>query len=539
MSTATGKSPVIMERYNVRDSSCWTQADTGVITTDSDVFRMPEERPLKVFEYDMRYANGAEKRGKCFIFNFSKFDNGDERKGTEKDKQRIMKLFREKLGFSVDVYDNLTKETMLKTLKKLGAEDYSGSRCLCVFVLSHGKDDAIRCSDDQAVQLSEVYAVFDPTFCKGLTDKPKLFFIEACRGVKKDTGVQYDGPVDTVLWSFTRTLPRFADVFVLYATCPGVVSYRNEREGTYFVQTLCEVLESNHHVMDFMTMMTIVNFYVAEQDIRVFSAEVEKQMPNISSTLRKSLLFAAPDAGEQCVCSCGTAMHNQVPCECEDKVTMTQPSSAAEESEHAFACKSTQEVKMGDELSRTQPCRAVAPSEQTTHSQVRPPSPRTEDNRYYPDADMNLKILSRTHIEWRPKGIRKLVKLGRCGLVDSIASTKFQLNGYLFQLDVTTNKESFYDMEVYVLLRMCSSANDDNLAWPFKTPYTIILHHPRDEDFAISKAGEFSPYFRACYLRPKAPSNVPVKYFSMPLEKLHRHGYVVNDSLHLSFKLHT
>ncbi|XP_064468132.1 caspase-7-like isoform X4 [Ornithodoros turicata] len=297
------------------DTSDGNVADSGGIERDSDVVTMPEQYPLDVLWYDMGYGNGARMRRKCVIFNFWKFAGGDERKGTEKDKERIRKVFGEKLGFDVDVHENLEKEAMLETLKKLAGEDHSRSCCLCLFVLSHGRDDIICCSDNQQIQLSDVYGQFDPTNCKGLTNKPKLFFIQACRGGEKDTGVQYDGTVDSDAWSFTRTVPRYADFFVFYATCPGVLSYRHPLEGSYFIQTLCEILERNHHVTDFMTMMTHVCHYVAEQDIPVSSAEVHKQMPNINSTLRKSLLFAAPAA----------------------KVTATQPSSAAQKCEHALA----------------------------------------------------------------------------------------------------------------------------------------------------------------------------------------------------------
>ena len=58
-----------------------------------------------------------------------------------------------------------------------------------------------------------------------LADKPKLFFIQACRGDDEDRGVvlQKDAKGDSDD-AFHHSLPREADFLFGYATPPGNVS---------------------------------------------------------------------------------------------------------------------------------------------------------------------------------------------------------------------------------------------------------------------------------------------------------------------------
>ncbi|XP_064468130.1 uncharacterized protein LOC135378895 isoform X2 [Ornithodoros turicata] len=412
------------------DTSDGNVADSGGIERDSDVVTMPEQYPLDVLWYDMGYGNGARMRRKCVIFNFWKFAGGDERKGTEKDKERIRKVFGEKLGFDVDVHENLEKEAMLETLKKLAGEDHSRSCCLCLFVLSHGRDDIICCSDNQQIQLSDVYGQFDPTNCKGLTNKPKLFFIQACRGGEKDTGVQYDGTVDSDAWSFTRTVPRYADFFVFYATCP------------------------------------------AEQDIPVSSAEVHKQMPNINSTLRKSLLFAAPAA----------------------KVTATQPSSAAQKCEHALA---------------------------RTTIKVRPTSPCIEYHE-----GRNLKISSPTEVIWRPQGVNKLLEMQPEQDSYRTESPHFLMMGYRFKLVLTIRIVLGLPF-LAVVLFLCPGPYDNDLTWPFNTPHTVTLMHKVMDTFNVQVKSNFPDSIVSSHQKPQ-----PECYKGRVYRLIHLNPFTIDDFTH-------
>ncbi|XP_064461803.1 uncharacterized protein LOC135371780 isoform X2 [Ornithodoros turicata] len=101
-----------------------------------------------------------------------------EQIGTEKDEDRIRRIFHEQLGFDVCVYENFKSEEFLKKLEELAGEDHSRTYCICVFLLNHGNDDAIICSDAKEIQLSKVYATFGRRNCEDLVEQPKLFFVQ-------------------------------------------------------------------------------------------------------------------------------------------------------------------------------------------------------------------------------------------------------------------------------------------------------------------------------------------------------------------------
>ncbi|XP_064468358.1 caspase-7-like isoform X2 [Ornithodoros turicata] len=467
-----------------RVSTCSMQVDSGVIRRDSGVIRIPEQLTQDDFWYDMGYENGARKLGQCVIINFSKVAGYPERIGTEKDVERIRMVFGGQLGFHVDVHDNLRKEAMLKTLEKLAGEDHSSSCCLCLFLLSHGKSDAIICSDGQEIQLSKVYTMFDPRNCKGLAAKPKLFFVQASRRDEVDIGVRHDGPAHTDAWSSTELLPGYDDFFGFYATSPGQHAYRDEYHGSFFIQTLCDVLERSFRFNDFLTMMTLVQFYVSEKEIP-FLNQMTKQMPNTCSTLRKNLRFAG------------------------------------------------QEVKMGDELSRTQPCRAVVHSEQRTHSQERPPSPRIENSRLKEDG--NLEIVSSTEIIWRPNKVQKFLMIAELMDDHHLFSAKFLMLGYMFHMRLRAiegNEKPYLEVALF----LCQGPNDDALTWPFNTEHAVTLKHPSDNDFYVEREAVLAAVHR--YQKPESEYNVGTIFIKLSLEKLKKHGFIHDDALCLSLKFY-
>ncbi|XP_064468180.1 caspase-6-like isoform X4 [Ornithodoros turicata] len=169
-------------------------------------------------------------------------------------------------------------------------------------------------------------------------------------------------------------------------------------------------------------------------------------------------------------------------------------------------------------------------------AEVRPPSPRIEDNQN-PIADRNLEVVSHTEIKWRPKGIRKLVKLGEVGGNYRIASTTFMLKGYTFELEVTAGDKDGKP-HLAAALRLCPCRNEDNLEWPFNTPYTITLCHPHDEDYTIPVPAVFGSHTRTSYVRPQGGRNPGVRFFLIPLEAFQQRHYVIDDALCLSLKLH-
>jgi len=87
----------------------------------------------------------------------------------------------------------------------------------------------------------------------------------------------------------TGALPAEADFLLAYATIPGYVSWRNPKNGSWFISALVSVvleMGEKEHLMD---MLTEVNRRVAEE----FKSSLgkSKQIPGPVSMLRKRLYF--------------------------------------------------------------------------------------------------------------------------------------------------------------------------------------------------------------------------------------------------------
>jgi len=89
-------------------------------------------------------------------------------------------------------------------------------------------------------------------------------------------------------------IPTEADFLLAYSASPGYFSWRNNVDGSWFVQALVRVFREYHDQLDLMGMLTIVNQHVAYDFQSCTDAEFTndmKQMPCIVSTLTKLLKF--------------------------------------------------------------------------------------------------------------------------------------------------------------------------------------------------------------------------------------------------------
>lgn len=137
--------------------------------------------------------------------------------------------------------------------------DHSKADCLIVVVMSHGIPNKIFAQDD-AYDVKLLWNKFTPNYCPTLTGKPKLFFIQACRGTSLDHGVQIR--TDAVN-DCSYTLPLMADILVMYSTVYGYYSWRSPKNGAYFIQSLVQQLNRYGYSRDLLTILTFVNKQVA------------------------------------------------------------------------------------------------------------------------------------------------------------------------------------------------------------------------------------------------------------------------------------
>ncbi len=88
-------------------------------------------------------------------------------------------------------------------------------------------------------------------------------------------------------------IPVLADLLIMYSTSEGYYSFRNQDEGSWFIQSLTSELKDNQQE-ELMTILTGVNRRVAysfQSNIPKSKMDACKQMPNIVSMLTKAFYF--------------------------------------------------------------------------------------------------------------------------------------------------------------------------------------------------------------------------------------------------------
>ncbi|XP_078071198.1 caspase-3b [Mustelus asterias] len=249
--------------------------------------------PDQYMKYNMNY----EHTGTCIIFNNKNFHprtGMSQRNGTDVDAGNLVKTF-QKLGFHVAVYTDQTCDEMVERLKNAAKRDYSQMASFVCIFLSHG-DDGILYGTDGFQEIKELTSYFKGNQCRSLIGKPKLFFIQACRGDQFDGGVETDSATEENSENSThlRKLPIEADFLYAYSTAPGYYSWRNTGNGSWFIQSLCYILDKHGKELELMQLLTRVNHKVAlefESSTSTEACNEKKQIPCIISMLTKELYF--------------------------------------------------------------------------------------------------------------------------------------------------------------------------------------------------------------------------------------------------------
>ena len=254
----------------------------------------------------------AGPRGITLIINNASFARHPEhgkqlpRHGSEVDVSRVKTLF-DALDFSVQTQQDLSKEQLLQELSNVICnQDHSAYDCFVLWLMSHGRSRGeVFCSDGDTILIQNLHDMFSE--CKTLSGKPKLFFIQACRGFGEDVGVKAspDSDISSLnqanrSYESTKVdsvIPTHSDFLYAFSTVDEYMSYRNENEGTHYVRCFVEAFRehvAHDHILD---ILTVVNHEVSKIDTQRPSStnrnrtKICKQMPEVRHTLRKKVRF--------------------------------------------------------------------------------------------------------------------------------------------------------------------------------------------------------------------------------------------------------
>ncbi|KAL8600896.1 hypothetical protein ACOMHN_045033 [Nucella lapillus] len=304
----------------------------------------PPQVPPEDFSADGDvYDFTHKKRGRAIIINNEKFlpySAFDSRPGSYYDEHSLKEVFKH-LGFDVNSYNDLTAEEIKYTLEKEASQyDHHNADCLAVAILSHGdsevlnkawshhqykapqRDDKVRRDlifgvDGSDISTASIIHTFQDDRCPGLQGKPRLFFLQACRGDSFDDGVKVHvihkkaappekddkdsagelEETDEGGLSYHRRryvvspAPIFKDFLVMYATTPGHFAWRRS-SGAWFIQSLHSVFmkQLTQH-MSLTQALTRVIHLVAHGYESQGDYTDKKQTPVLESMLTKDLYF--------------------------------------------------------------------------------------------------------------------------------------------------------------------------------------------------------------------------------------------------------
>ncbi|KAL7890636.1 hypothetical protein AOLI_G00001120 [Acnodon oligacanthus] len=255
------------------------------------------------------YKMSSVPRGLCVIINNMKFVRPfKDRNGSEVDEECLNEVF-SWLGFTVEVHRDKTAPQMKDLLMQLSQKDHEGD-CFVCCILTHGCTEGVYGTDGGVVPSEDIYGPFRGTSCQSLAGKPKVFFIQACRGedyqlpveVQADNlegdeaaeaaGLEMDA-VEII------TIPADADFFVARSTVKGFYSFRSTLSGSWFIQSLCKQLKTYcPKGEDVQSILLSVNQEVSLKAARMmvrYTVVTVKQMPVHKVTLRKKLVFRVPN----------------------------------------------------------------------------------------------------------------------------------------------------------------------------------------------------------------------------------------------------
>ncbi|XP_017024563.1 caspase-1 [Drosophila kikkawai] len=255
------------------------------------VARMPVERYAS--EYNMNHKN----RGLALIFNHEFFEipSLKPRAGTNVDAQELKKTFKS-LGFDATVHKDCKLRDILKHIEEAAVQDHTDNDCLAVAILSHGEHGYLYAKDVQ-YKLDNIWHYFTAAICPTLAGKPKLFFIQACQGDRLDGGMTLEKCVTETDGesSMSYKIPIHADFLFSYSTIPGYYSWRNINNGSWYMQSLIQELNTNGKKYDLLTLLTFVNQRVAidfESNVPATPMmDRQKQIPCLTSMLTRILRF--------------------------------------------------------------------------------------------------------------------------------------------------------------------------------------------------------------------------------------------------------
>lgn len=159
------------------------------------------------------------------------FQNPEEkREGNQEDEDNLSKTF-QYLGYTVVIYQDCDSKEMVDVLNTIAQStaELEGHDSFVCCILSHGKEGEIVAVDGKCVKLENITSPIKE--CKALNGKPKMFFIQACRGTMSDKGIVCDGDCEDLMLKIP-----FSAMLLQEATQPSAIGLTVHIISRHFVK---------------------------------------------------------------------------------------------------------------------------------------------------------------------------------------------------------------------------------------------------------------------------------------------------------------
>nr|CAD20233.1 caspase-related protein [Suberites domuncula] len=248
---------------------------------------------------DEFYPMNKNPHGICLIINNHQFYHSDPEKchsnrgGAHIDVHNLTQTFKY-LRYKVEVVENISSSEMNKVMLRKASEDHPQYDSFVCIIMTQGGSNIVHGADSEAVNLYDLTGVMK--MCPTLRGKPKIFFVQACRGdiesmgfkneevSKTEDDLQADMPGGHL---HTDTIPQEADFFYGFATPLGYAAYRSRRHGSWYISELCQVFIKHPFTHSLGSMMKKVNNRVS----KAYTKDGYKQCTEFVDRLRFEVHF--------------------------------------------------------------------------------------------------------------------------------------------------------------------------------------------------------------------------------------------------------
>lgn len=273
--------------------------------------------------YQLVAAETAGSRGLALIINNYKFTGPEKLKDRvcgPQDGENLTNTF-QNLGYRIRLEENKTADEITLIFQSLlppnhatvtAGRNVDGSVCkgddsfVCC-VVSHGfwdeakRQDFVYGSDEKPFSVQHLaleYLSVPPGSDRQnlLKQKPKLFFIHACRGtditsLSADSNELYSQPLPML--PQVSLFPISADFLFSYPVVPGTKAFRDDHSGTFFISILCKKIDELAKRLDVEQILKRVHYELTSQESTAYNyrnavGEIVRvrHCPQLISTLR-------------------------------------------------------------------------------------------------------------------------------------------------------------------------------------------------------------------------------------------------------------